>query len=63
MPLSGLQLHLHPIHAVVQLRPSFQHLYSGGSKRKNNVSTGANATVKVEGSIEEKSVAAPKKQV
>ncbi|XP_061342353.1 uncharacterized protein LOC133288573 [Gastrolobium bilobum] len=59
--LMGDKLHLHPIHAVVQLRPSPRHFNSGGSKRKNVISTGANATVKVEGSIEEKSVATSKK--
>jgi hypothetical protein len=30
-----LQLHLHPIHAVVQLRPSRNYLDSGGSEKKN----------------------------
>ncbi|TKY47377.1 DNA-directed RNA polymerase III subunit RPC5 [Spatholobus suberectus] len=60
--LMGDKLHLHPIHAVVQLRPSLQHLNSGGSKRKNIISSGANATVKIDGSNEEKSVATSKKQ-
>ncbi|RDX67231.1 DNA-directed RNA polymerase III subunit RPC5, partial [Mucuna pruriens] len=60
--LMGDKLHLHPIHAAVQLRPSLQHLNSGGSKRKNSISAGANATVKSEGSNEEKSVATSKKQ-
>ncbi|KAG4972799.1 hypothetical protein JHK87_029620 [Glycine soja] len=60
--LMGDKLHLHPVHAVVQLRPTLQHLNSGGSKRKNAASTGANATVKIEGSNEEKSVATSKKQ-
>ncbi|MED6178761.1 hypothetical protein PIB30_110708, partial [Stylosanthes scabra] len=55
-------LQLHPVHAVVQLRPAFHHLQSAGSKIKNHVSTGENANVKIEASIEEKSVAAPKKQ-
>ncbi|TKY70366.1 DNA-directed RNA polymerase III subunit RPC5 [Spatholobus suberectus] len=59
--LMGDKLYLHPIHAVVQLRPSLQHLNSGGSKRKNIISAGANATVKIEGSNEEKSVATSKK--
>ncbi|KAL1316391.1 hypothetical protein HN51_068587 [Arachis hypogaea] len=60
--LKGDKFQLHPVNAVVQLRPAFHHLHSGGSKRKNQVSTGENATVKIEGSIEEKSAAAPKKQ-
>ncbi|XP_054823065.1 uncharacterized protein LOC129321352 [Prosopis cineraria] len=60
--LMGNKLHLHPIHAVVQLRPSLGHLNSGGSKRKANISTGSNAAIKIENSAEEKSVAASKKQ-
>nr|KYP66734.1 DNA-directed RNA polymerase III subunit RPC5 [Cajanus cajan] len=58
--LMGDKLYLHPIHAVVQLRPSLQHLNSGVSKRKNIISAEANATV---GSNEEKSIATSKKQV
>ncbi|KAK7381298.1 hypothetical protein VNO78_33880 [Psophocarpus tetragonolobus] len=60
--LMGDKLHLHPIHAVVQLRPTLQHLNSSGSKRKNVISNGANATVKVEGSNGESSNATSKKQ-
>ncbi|GAU15774.1 hypothetical protein TSUD_235900 [Trifolium subterraneum] len=33
--LMGDKLHLHPIHAVVQLRPSRHYLDSGGSEKKN----------------------------
>ncbi|KAI4327574.1 hypothetical protein L6164_020016 [Bauhinia variegata] len=58
----GDKLHLHPIHAVVQLRPSLQHINSGGSKRKNIVSTSSNATIKNEESNEEKPVTPVKKQ-
>lgn len=58
-----MQLHLNTIHAVVQLRPSLEHLKSGGSKRKNNVAVDAEATVKLEESAEEKSVGPSKKQV
>lgn len=47
----------------MQLRPKLKHLNSGASKRKNVTSGGANATVKIEGSNEEKSVATSKKQV
>ncbi|XP_048438589.1 DNA-directed RNA polymerase III subunit RPC5-like [Pyrus x bretschneideri] len=35
--LMGNKLHLNPVHAVVQLRPSLDHLNSSGSKRKNSV--------------------------
>ncbi|XP_073142618.1 uncharacterized protein [Henckelia pumila] len=44
--LTGNKLHLNPIHAVVQLRPSMEHLDSGESKRK--VVTSVEDTVKVE---------------
>ncbi|KAL2348492.1 hypothetical protein Fmac_002492 [Flemingia macrophylla] len=57
--LMGDKLHLHPVHAVVQLRPSFQHLNSGVTKRKGITSAEANATV---GTNEEKSIATSKKQ-
>lgn len=43
-----VQLHLNPIHAVVQLRPSLAHLKSGVSKRKDTVAAEAEVTVKVE---------------
>ncbi|KAI5438994.1 uncharacterized protein LOC127120272 [Lathyrus oleraceus] len=33
--LMGDKLHLHPVHAVVQLRPSRHYLDSGGSEKKN----------------------------
>ncbi|KAE8695344.1 C2H2-like zinc finger protein [Hibiscus syriacus] len=46
--LMGDKLHLNPIHAVVQLRPSLEHLNSGVSKRKSTVAANAEATVKVE---------------
>lgn len=57
-----LQLHLNPIHAVVQLRPSLEHLKSDRSKRKNSVIGDANDFVKSEGSSEKKPVVL-KKQV
>ncbi|KAJ1415291.1 DNA-directed RNA polymerase III subunit Rpc5 [Sesbania bispinosa] len=44
------------------LRPSLQHLNSGGTKKNNVISTGANSTVKIEGSNEEKSASTSKKQ-
>ncbi|XWS45389.1 hypothetical protein CRYUN_Cryun15aG0132400 [Craigia yunnanensis] len=42
------KLHLNPIHAVVQLRPSLEHLKSSVSKRKSTVAAGAEVAVKVE---------------
>ncbi|KAF3439055.1 hypothetical protein FNV43_RR17330 [Rhamnella rubrinervis] len=54
--LMGNKLHLNPIHAVVQLRPSLEHLRSSGLKRKNNVTGDANDNVKLEGSSERKPV-------
>lgn len=56
-----LQLHLNPIHAVVQLRTSMGFLKSGGSKRKNNVAS--EIPVKLEDSNQDKSVGSAKKQV
>ncbi|XP_050207317.1 uncharacterized protein LOC126656757 isoform X2 [Mercurialis annua] len=35
--LIGNKLHLNPIHAVVQLRPSMEHVSSSDSKRKGNI--------------------------
>jgi DNA-directed RNA polymerase-3 subunit RPC5 len=58
-----MQLHLNAIHAVVQLRPSLEHLSSGGSKRKNNVVGDAEVSVKLEESAGEKSSGPSKKQV
>ncbi|XVE87275.1 hypothetical protein DITRI_Ditri18aG0103800 [Diplodiscus trichospermus] len=46
--LNGDKLHLNPIHAVVQLRPSLEHLKSSASKRKTTVAADAEVTVKVE---------------
>lgn len=56
-----LQLHLNPVHAVVQLRPSFEHLNSGGPKRKNNVR--ADPDVKSEEHVDVNSAGASRKQV
>uniref|UniRef100_A0A2N9EFG6 DNA-directed RNA polymerase III subunit Rpc5 n=1 Tax=Fagus sylvatica TaxID=28930 RepID=A0A2N9EFG6_FAGSY len=60
--LMGNKLHLNAIHAVVQLRPSLEHLSSGGSKRKNNVVGDAEVSVKLEESAGEKSSGPSKKQ-
>ncbi|KAI3451724.1 hypothetical protein Pfo_008389 [Paulownia fortunei] len=46
--LTGNKLHLNPIHAVVQLRPSMQHLDSRESKRKTVVPSNVQDTVKSE---------------
>ncbi|XP_068345124.1 uncharacterized protein [Pyrus communis] len=56
------KLHLNPVHAVVQLRPSLAHLNSGGSKRKNSVKGDAEVTVKLEDSGQEKSIGPSKMQ-
>ena len=60
-----MQLHLNPIHAVAQLRPSLKHLSyaSVTSKKKNNVAGDAENTMKLEESSERKPVASTKKQV
>ncbi|KAG6663282.1 hypothetical protein CIPAW_02G015600 [Carya illinoinensis] len=60
--LIGNKLHLNIIHTVVQLRPSLEHLRSGGSKRKNNVAGDGEVTVKLEESAEGRSVSPSKKQ-
>ncbi|KAI5581574.1 hypothetical protein BDE02_07G027000 [Populus trichocarpa] len=53
--LIGNKLHLNPIHAVVQLRPSMDYLSSGNSKGKKNATSG-------EDSNEGKPLGLPKKQ-
>lgn len=58
-----LQLHLNPVHAVVQLRPSLDHLKPGGSKRKGTATGDAEVAVKRENFTEAKSLAPSKKQV
>ncbi|XP_062102364.1 uncharacterized protein LOC133812595 [Humulus lupulus] len=58
--LMGNKLHLNPIHAVAQLRPSLNHLSSGGSKRKDNVTGDAEDKTKLE---ESKPVGSSKKQI
>ncbi|KAG8384040.1 hypothetical protein BUALT_Bualt04G0076700 [Buddleja alternifolia] len=54
-------LHLNPIHAVVQLRPSMEHLDSRESKRKPAVSSNVEAIVKAEVPKEGKPSGASKK--
>ncbi|XP_022870607.1 DNA-directed RNA polymerase III subunit RPC5-like [Olea europaea var. sylvestris] len=54
--LRGNKLHLNPIHSVVQLRPSMQHLKPRDSKNKKT------ETGSVEEPMEEKSLEASKKQ-
>ncbi|KAH7520060.1 hypothetical protein FEM48_Zijuj08G0103800 [Ziziphus jujuba var. spinosa] len=55
-----LQLHLNPIHAVVQLRPSLEHLTCPSSKRKNSVTGDADDTVKLEESSQRKPIGSKK---
>lgn len=56
--LMGDKLHLHPIHAVVQLRPSRHYLDSGGSEKKN-VATSNKQNNQTTPSMEQKSDGAP----
>ncbi|GKU94570.1 hypothetical protein SLEP1_g8041 [Rubroshorea leprosula] len=60
--LMGDKLHLNPIHAVVQLRPSLEHLKSGGSKKKHVGTADIEGPVKTEESTEGKSVGPSSKQ-
>ncbi|PON67705.1 DNA-directed RNA polymerase III subunit Rpc [Parasponia andersonii] len=61
--LTGNKLHLNPIHAVAQLRPSLNHFSSGGSERKINVTGDAEDKIKLEDSSERKSVGSSQKQI
>ncbi|XWS42031.1 hypothetical protein CRYUN_Cryun17cG0133800 [Craigia yunnanensis] len=60
--LTGDKLHLNPIHAVVQLRPSLEHLKPSVSKRKSTVAADAEVTVKVEEPNDRKAVGPSTKQ-
>ncbi|OMO84297.1 DNA-directed RNA polymerase III subunit Rpc5 [Corchorus olitorius] len=60
--LMGDKLHLNPINAVVQLRPSMEHLKPSVSKRKNTVEADAEVTVKVEEHTDEKEVGSSTKK-
>ncbi|GFZ18644.1 hypothetical protein Acr_27g0003830 [Actinidia rufa] len=60
--LIGNKLHINPTRAIVQLRPSMEHLTSGGSKKKNNVTSNVEATIKSEDLKDEKSAGPSKKQ-
>ncbi|XP_065874979.1 uncharacterized protein [Euphorbia lathyris] len=60
--LIGNKLHLNPVHAVVQLRPSLEHVDSVDSKRKNNATNSTAAAVKLEDTNEGKP-GSSKKQV
>ncbi|KAF5961299.1 hypothetical protein HYC85_002508 [Camellia sinensis] len=60
--LMGNKLHINPIRAVVQLRPSMEHLKSGGSKKKNSGTSNADVTIKSEDLQDEKSAGPSKKQ-
>lgn len=60
--LMGNKLHLNPIHAVVQLRPSMEYLNPDGLKKDNDVTRDLGAKVKSEVSDGEKSAGPSKKQ-
>ncbi|XP_052196498.1 uncharacterized protein LOC127803915 isoform X2 [Diospyros lotus] len=60
--LVGNKLHINPIHAVVQLRPSMEHLRLSGSKKKNSVTSNSEVAVKSEDIKDEKSIGPSKKQ-
>ncbi|KAJ8764454.1 hypothetical protein K2173_006194 [Erythroxylum novogranatense] len=60
--LIGNRLYLNPIHTVVQLRPSMDHLKPSDSKKKGNFISDGEAAVKVEDSGEGKAVSLSKKQ-
>ncbi|KAG8650737.1 hypothetical protein MANES_07G068600v8 [Manihot esculenta] len=61
--LMGNKLYLNPIHAVVQLRPSLEHVNSSDSKRKNVAASTSEVGVKLEDSNEGKPIGPSKKQV
>lgn len=58
-----LQLHLNPIHAVLQLRPSMEHLKAGGSIGNNDAKSNVDFTVKSEEFDEQEPITSSKKQV
>lgn len=60
---SVVQLHLNPIHAVVQLRPSMCHLDQKESKKKTAVRNNVEDVVKSEEHQEVKTSGISKKQV
>ncbi|KDP31792.1 hypothetical protein JCGZ_12253 [Jatropha curcas] len=61
--LIGNKLHLNPIHAVVQLRPSLEHVNSNDLKRRNIASFNIDPTVKIGDSSEGKPIGPSKKQI
>ncbi|XP_031109438.1 DNA-directed RNA polymerase III subunit RPC5 [Ipomoea triloba] len=60
--LVGNKLHLNPIHAVVQLRPSMEHHKPGGPKKTNIQTSAAENPVKIEEAKEQKPPVPSKKQ-
>lgn len=58
-----VQLHLSPIHAVVQLRPSMRHLDQKESKRRIGVGNHVEDVMKLEEQQEGKPSGLSKKQV
>lgn len=61
--LVGNKLHLNPVHAVVQLRPSFRQSRCEGSRKKNDSTTSnLEGSMKEEDLKEEKPIVSAKKQ-
>ncbi|XP_042023191.1 DNA-directed RNA polymerase III subunit RPC5-like isoform X1 [Salvia splendens] len=60
--LTGNKLHLNPIHAAVQFRPSMRHLSETESKKKTAVSKKVNDGVKIEEQQEVKASGMSRKQ-
>lgn len=58
-----MQLHLNPVHAIIQLRPSMRHLDSRDSKKKSGIPSNVEGAVKLEESQEGKPLGASKKLV
>lgn len=58
-----MQLHLNPIHAVVQLRPSMEHLKTDVSEKKNDVMSNLEVPNKTEVSNKGESIRLTKEQV
>lgn len=60
--LTGDKLHLNPIHAVVQLRPSMEHLKTDVSEKKNDVMSNLEVPNKTEVSNKGESIRLTKEQ-
>ncbi|KAJ4840832.1 hypothetical protein Tsubulata_033466, partial [Turnera subulata] len=60
--LTRNKLYMNPVDAVVQIRPSLEHLKSGGSKRRSTFTSDAEVAIKLENSNGGKPVGPSKKQ-